>query len=85
MINSRKRFKIFNKAINYFITLGFEIKSVYLYDTVIDLTVCKYKNEIRIRYKLRIYDFMFVIYYLRTHSKHLYWKQKEISKNYKIN
>ena len=48
MINSRKRFKLFNKAINFFITLGFEIKSVYLYDTVIDLTTYKERNGIKI-------------------------------------
>ena len=84
MINSRKRFKLFNKAMEYFNSVGFEIKYVYLYNDTILYRVYNYRLGIRKQYTLIIYDFNFTIQYLRTHSKYLYWKQKETSKNYKI-
>ena len=85
MINSRKRFKLFNKAMDYFITLGFDIKYVHLFDNVIQFKVYSYKFRVRKRYIISIYDFNFTIEYLRTNCKHLKYRQNQISKNYKIN
>jgi len=84
MINSKKRFKLFNKLMEYFNCIDFKIKYVYLYNDTILYRVYNCKFEIRKQYTIIIYDFNFTINYLRINCKQLKYKQKEISKNYKI-
>lgn len=84
MINSRKRFKLFNKAMDFFITLGFEIKYVHLFESIIQFRVYNNRFEVRKHYIFSIANSNFTIEYIRINCKHLKYKQKENSKNYKI-
>lgn len=84
MINTEKRFKFFNKAIDYFTNFNFEIKSIHLYNDVIQLKVYNNRFGIRHHYIISIYDYNFTIKYIRSNCKHFKYKQKEISNNYKI-
>ena len=77
MIDSEKAIKLFNKSIEYFITLGFKITEIYFYNYKILFKVSIFIFGIRKRYIIQIYDFNFTIDYFRINNR-------KFSRNYKI-